>query len=99
MDKEKGGRKLLILMLGRDWYGNIIGKSYSAFLNNKSIQLLVCMVIIGIWRSIALFLRRRLGDKACPGCWASGSPRHACVWHPPYEIRRRLGVERRRASA
>jgi len=52
MDEEKGGRKLLILMLGRDWYGNIIGKSYSTFLNNKSIQLLVCMVIIGIWRSI-----------------------------------------------
>ena len=36
----------------------------------------------------SLFLRRRLGDKACPGCWASGSPRHACVWRPPYEIRR-----------
>jgi len=29
MDEEKGGRKLLLLMLGRDWYGNIIGKSYS----------------------------------------------------------------------
>ena len=55
IDEEKGGRKLLILMLGRDWYGNIIGKSYSAFLNNKSIQLLVCMVIIGIWRSIVSY--------------------------------------------
>jgi len=28
MDEEKGRRKLLLLMVGRDWYGNIIGKSW-----------------------------------------------------------------------
>jgi hypothetical protein len=39
-------------VIGRDWYGNVIGKSYSAFLNYKSIHLLVCTVIIGIYRSI-----------------------------------------------
>jgi hypothetical protein len=42
---------------------------------------------------------RRLGDKACCGCWASGSPQPWGVWRPPYTIRRHLGVAWRRGDA
>ena len=46
-----------------------------------------------------MFLGRRLGDKACCGCWASAAQRPDLVWHPPRRIRRRLGVVWRRADA
>jgi hypothetical protein len=42
---------------------------------------------------------RRLGDKACSRAWASGSPQPQPVWRPPNQIRRRVGVDRRRADA
>jgi hypothetical protein len=47
----------------------------------------------------AWFMRRHLDDKACDGCWASGWPRPPRVWHPPYTIRRHLGMEWHRADA
>ena len=46
-----------------------------------------CTIVFEVWPG------HHLGDKACYGRWASGSPRPLTVWRPPHAVRHRLGKE------
>jgi hypothetical protein len=53
-----------------------------------------------VWGNVyGAWPKRRLGDKACYGCWALAAPQPDLVWCPPRCIRRRPGVVWRRADA